>query len=60
MDKLQTLADYLKAPISQFFNFDLKATPDPLTEELLEHYNELSNEDKLLIRALTIRLNKER
>lgn len=60
MDKLQTLSNYLKAPITQFFDFNLQAVPDPLSEELLENFKELSNEDKLLVRALTIRLNQER
>lgn len=60
MDNLQKIADYLGAPISQFYTFTPKTeeTPDPLLKELTEVYTELSNEDKLLVRALAIRMLK--
>lgn len=59
MEKLQHLSKYLGAPISHFFEFtpDLKK-PDPLLDELTQTYKQLSNEDKLLVRAVTIRLVK--
>lgn len=57
MDKLQTLSNYLKAPITQFFNFTaLTDTPDPLLQELSEIYKQLPNEDKLLVRAVALRM----
>lgn len=57
MDKLQTLADYLNAPIEQFFNFTaISRAPDPLTQEMIDIYSKLHNEDKLLVRAVAIRM----
>lgn len=57
MDKLQTLSEYLKAPIDQFFDFTaISKAPDPLTQEMIEIYAKLPNEDKLLVRALALRL----
>ena len=59
MDKLQRLADYLRAPIDQFFNFTaLNTPPDPIVEEMLDTFSKLSSEEKLLVRALTIKLSK--
>lgn len=57
MDKLQALANYLRAPISQFYEFSvITNTPDPLLEELLQIYPKLSNEDKLLVRSVAVRV----
>ena len=57
MDKLQTLADYLKAPIDQFFNFTaISETPDPLTQELIDICSKLHDEDKLLVRLVALRM----
>ena len=57
MDKLQTLADYLGAPIEQFFSFKVVTTaPDPLLQEMIELYSQLSSEDKLLVRAVAKRI----
>lgn len=58
MDRLQSLADYLKAPISQFYDFTAlsEKAPDPLLDELIQTYNQLSNEDKLLVRAVAVRM----
>lgn len=57
MDKLQTLANYLQAPITQFFEFNAHPdTIDPIEKELTEIYKQLPNEDKLLIRATALRL----
>lgn len=57
MDKLQVLSSYFKVPITQFFEFTLSATPpDPLLQELAEIYTQLPNEDKLLVRAVALRL----
>lgn len=60
MDNLQKIANYLGAPISQFYDFTAKTEepPDPLLKELIEVYTELSNEDKLLVRALAVRMLK--
>ena len=57
MDKLQTLSNYLQAPIEQFFDFTaISKAPDPLVEEMVGVYSKLSNEDKLLVRAIALRL----
>ncbi len=57
MDKLQSLADYLRAPISQFYDFTaISEKPDPLLEELIQIYSQLSNEDKLLVRSVAVRV----
>ena len=57
MDRLQTLANYLGAPITQFFNFTATVdTPDPLEKELTEIYKQLPNEDRLLLRSMALRL----
>lgn len=57
MEKLQSLADYLGAPISQFYNFTvIVEKPDPLLEELIHVYPQLSNEDKLLVRSVAVRI----
>lgn len=59
MEKLQALADYLKASVSQFFDFTaIIEKPDPLLEELIRVYPELANEDKLIIRSLILRILK--
>lgn len=57
MDRLQSLADYLKAPISEFYDFTATSNqPDPLLQELIEIYSQLSNEDRLLVRAVAVRM----
>lgn len=57
MEKLQALADYLGAPVSHFYDFtDITKKPDPLLDELVQLYPDLPNEDKLLIRALVLRI----
>ena len=57
MDKLQILAKYLNAPITQFFNFTAtEPTPDPLLMDLVQIYPKLSNDDKLLVRAVALRI----
>ena len=58
MDNLQHLADYLGAPITQFYNFTALSDnpPDPLLQELTKVYSQLSNEDKLIVRAVAIRM----
>lgn len=59
MEKLQALADYLNAPIAQFYNFTgVIEKPDPLLNELLQAYPQLVNEDKLMIRYLVLRMLK--
>lgn len=59
MEKLQSLADYLEAPVSQFYDFTtVIEKPDPLLSELVELYPQLVNEDKLIIRSLAIRILK--
>ena len=59
MEKLQALSTYLKAPISQFYNFTaITEKPDPLLNELLQAYPQLDNEDKLIIRSLVTRVLK--
>ena len=57
MDRLQILADYLNAPINQFFNFTA-TQDDPLTAEILSEVTKLSDEDKELLRLVALRLNK--
>ncbi len=58
MDNLQAISDYLGAPISQFYSFTAlsEPKPDPLLKELIEIYNQLSNEDKLLVRGIALRI----
>ena len=58
MDNLQLIANYLGAPISQFYNFTAMTDepPDPLLKELTQVYSKLSNEDKLLVRAVAVRM----
>lgn len=56
MDKLQTLSEYLKVPITQFFQFEPEQSPDPLLQEMEELYQQLPNEDKLLLRAVALRM----
>lgn len=58
MDNLQHISEYLGAPISQFYNFTALSDPqpDPLLKELIEIYNKLSNEDKLLVRGIALRI----
>ena len=59
MEKLQALSNYLKAPISQFYNFtSVIEKPDPLLNELQQAYPQLANEDKLMIRSLILRVLK--
>jgi len=58
MDTLQRLADYLQAPVEQFFHFQ---TPEPESEalkELRSFSEKLSEEDIQLLIILAIRLNK--
>ena len=57
MDKLQKLADYLHAPIEQFFIFTA-TPPDPILQDMLSIFSKLTSEDKLLVRALTLKLIK--
>lgn len=46
MDRLQNLATYLGAPVSEFFDFTANtSTPDPLLTELTDIFSELSTED---------------
>lgn len=57
MEKLQALATYLKAPISQFYDFTgVIEKPDPLLSEIIQAYPQLANEDKLVIRNLAVRI----
>lgn len=57
MEKLQALADYLGAPISHFYDFTaIVEKPDPLLEELIQLYPQLSNEDRLLVRSVAVRI----
>jgi transcriptional regulator with XRE-family HTH domain len=59
MDRLQTLANYLQAPVAQFFDFaEVTEKPDPLLSEMMELYPQLCNEDKHMIRSLTVRMLK--
>lgn len=57
MDKLQNLANYLNAPIGQFFHFELPVN-DPLQDQILQNLSKLSEEDKEIIRIVTSRLTK--
>jgi transcriptional regulator with XRE-family HTH domain len=57
MNKLQAIAEYLQAPIEEFFNFSpLHKAPDPLIQEMEELYTKLHKEDKLLVRSVVKRL----
>lgn len=73
MDRLQKLADYLNAPIGQFFNFTACDTPE-IDKELealynlikedrelrnfLKVYSQLSDEDKTLLTQLANKVLK--
>lgn len=57
MDRLNSLASYLQAPISQFFNFTANVeSADPFEKELIGICKQLPTEDKLIIRATALRL----
>ena len=59
MEKLQILANYLKAPVSQFYRFTaIEEKPDPLLKEFEQVYPQLDNEDKLILRSLIRRMIK--
>lgn len=59
MEKLQALAEYFGAPISQFYSFtSVIEKPDPLLDELMQAYPQLNNEDKLMVRSLILRVLK--
>lgn len=59
MDTLQRLADYLKAPIDQFFNFTaLQQNEREAIKELVPVLQELSDEDIKLLSIVALRLNK--
>ena len=59
MDRLQNLATYLGAPVSEFFDFTANtSTQDPLLTELTDIFSELSTEDKLLVRDVALRIYK--
>ena len=59
MERLQVLANYLQAPVAHFFNFTLVLEkPDPLLSEMAELYPQLCNEDKHMVRSLTVRMLK--
>lgn len=59
MDRLQNLATYLGAPVSEFFDFTANtSTPDPLLTELTDIFSELSTGDKLLVRDVALRIYK--
>lgn len=57
MDKLQTLAKYLNAPIEQFFHFKLPQE-DPLLKDLTDSITELSDEDKKILKIVADRMRK--
>lgn len=57
MSKLQILADYLNAPITQFFNFTAPQD-DPLIADIMQEATMLTDEDKELLRLVALRLNK--
>ena len=57
MEKLQNLAEYLKAPIDQFFIFTATSdSTDPLVQEMMEIYSKLHSEDKLLVKDVALRI----
>lgn len=59
MDKLQRLADYLHAPVDQFFTFTAISTPpDPILQDMMDIFSKLSSEEKLLVRAITLKIIK--
>ena len=60
MDTLQRLADYLGAPVNQFFNFTALTDKEVSKErkDLNEVLKNLSNEDIELLRIVALRLNK--
>ncbi len=57
MEKLQILANYLDAPIEQFFNFSIPQE-DKLSTELINLITELSDEDKNVLRTVALRLKQ--
>ena len=59
MERLQALANCLQAPVAHFFNFaEVLEKPDPLLREMLDLYPQLCNEDKHMVRSLTVRMLK--
>lgn len=71
MDRLQKLANYLEAPLDQFFDFSLEKLPDKETvylqnllkdnEDLvlfLKVFLKLSDEDKHILTMLATKLSK--
>lgn len=72
MERLQLLADYLQAPISQFFKFTALQTDeekelqeliisiknDPTLYQLLISSYKLSDEDKEILKIVADRMNK--
>lgn len=59
MDTLQKLAEYLNAPIDQFFNFTaLQDTESEEKKELISLIKKLSDEDIKILRIVALRLNK--
>ena len=57
MEKLQILANYLDAPIEQFFNFTIPQE-DKLSTELINLITKLSDEDKNVLRTVALRLKE--
>lgn len=57
MEKLQKLADYLNAPISQFFSFSIPKE-DQALQELIAVASELPDEDKNLLRIVALKIKK--
>ncbi len=57
MEKLQILANYLNAPINQFFDFSIP-TEDPLLDNLTKTISELSVEDKKILQIVADRMSK--
>lgn len=59
MDTLQKLAEYLNAPIDQFFNFTaIQNTESEDKKELISLIKKLSEEDIKILRIVALRLNK--
>ena len=69
MDRLQRLANYLEAPLDQFFDFSLDKIPDKELSDLrskldtddalvqfLKVFNQLSDEDKHLLTTLAFKI----
>ena len=57
MEKLQKLADYLNAPIQQFFSFSIPQE-DKALKELISVASELPDEDKDLLRIVALKIKK--